>query len=245
MTLRPYTGLADGIASGRRPGTEALAGILSYLTAGVLWHNGSFGIRPVRDGTTLSVHATGRAVDMSARPKDGRPAGSNRSTLEDCAKFLTEHADTLLVELVVDYSYRGGLGGGRSWRCDRGTWLMLKPGQVSGGGQTWADWLHIELAPRMADSATLVQQAVHSALTGAPAPTPAPSTAPPYPGREYKLGIRGSITVDRIQARLGVKVDGWFGPVTEAAVKAFQKANGLTVDGIVGPITWHSLFTNS
>jgi hypothetical protein len=32
-------------------------------------------------------------------------------------------------------------------------------------------------------------------------------------------------------------IDGRFGPGTEAAVKAFQQANGLTVDGIVGPIT--------
>src|SRR5918912_1193869 len=33
-------------------------------------------------------------------------------------------------------------------------------------------------------------------------------------------------------------VDGHFGPRTEAAVKAFQKAQGIAVDGIVGDITW-------
>ena len=33
-------------------------------------------------------------------------------------------------------------------------------------------------------------------------------------------------------------VDGQFGARTEAAVKAFQKAQGIAVDGIVGDITW-------
>ena len=37
------------------------------------------------------------------------------------------------------------------------------------------------------------------------------------------------------------KVDGDFGSKTLAAVKAFQKANGLTVDGVVGQKTWTAL----
>jgi cell wall-associated NlpC family hydrolase len=36
-------------------------------------------------------------------------------------------------------------------------------------------------------------------------------------------------------------LDGWFGPKTEAAVKAFQRANGLVVDGKVGPQTLGAL----
>jgi peptidoglycan hydrolase-like protein with peptidoglycan-binding domain len=33
-------------------------------------------------------------------------------------------------------------------------------------------------------------------------------------------------------------IDAHFGPRTEAAVKAFQSAQGIAVDGIVGDITW-------
>ena len=39
--------------------------------------------------------------------------------------------------------------------------------------------------------------------------------------------------VKKIQEKLGVEPTGNFGPKTEAAVKAWQKANGLTYEVIV------------
>lgn len=61
---------------------------------------------------------------------------------------------------------------------------------------------------------------------------------------------RGSTgdTVRQLQAWLNdvrggdpLQVDGAFGPVTDAAVRAYQGAKGLTVDGVVGPKTWQAL----
>ena len=44
-----------------------------------------------------------------------------------------------------------------------------------------------------------------------------------------------------IEAGYELEIDGRFGPATEAAVKAYQEANGLDADGIVGPKTWDAL----
>ena len=47
--------------------------------------------------------------------------------------------------------------------------------------------------------------------------------------------------IHRLQCLLGVNPDGIYGPNTERAVKAFQKAKGLKVDGVVGPLTYAKL----
>jgi putative chitinase len=59
-----------------------------------------------------------------------------------------------------------------------------------------------------------------------------------------KNGSKGD-DVKKLQEKLGVEAIGTFGPKTEAAVKAWQKTNGLKDDGIVGDATWAKLFGES
>lgn len=73
-----------------------------------------------------------------------------------------------------------------------------------------------------------------------PTPTPAP-TAPPTQVRPQLEYGDVSSWVQVLQVALGVDADGHFGPVTLAAVKAFQQSAGLPVTGIVDAATWSAL----
>ena len=73
-----------------------------------------------------------------------------------------------------------------------------------------------------------------------------PAPSPSWP--ELKNGSSGA-DVTTVQYLLNGRghstaSDGSFGPATEAAVKAFQSANGLVADGVVGPKTWPKLISD-
>jgi len=96
------------------------------------------------------------------------------------------------------------------------------------------------LAALTAGPAVGIATGVASAGTATPTPEPATTT-------EHVIvltnGSEGRQVQLLQQALGGIKVDGIFGPETEAAVRSFQASHGLTVDGIVGPLTSAALRT--
>ena len=239
--MRPYTGAKEGVGRGRRAATEAFALRVQAATKGRLWNNGTYQMRPMRGSSSISVHATGRAIDVSHR-KTGKHQGSDRAFALRFVDQLVEHADELGLEMVIDYGHTGGLGGGRVWKCDRNSWKDSKKGVIQGGGNPGSDWFHVELSPAAADNPEQVNLALDKILAGLDEDAaPKPPERPKYPGRPIKYLSTGK-AVEAIQHRLGLVVDGKFGGQTDAAVRNFQQANGLTVDGIVGVHTWGKLF---
>ena len=75
----------------------------------------------------------------------------------------------------------------------------------------------------------------------APAPRPPAGAVFAYPGQPLRLGSKGD-AVKLVQAVIGAKPDGDYGPATERRVKAWQKSRGMFVDGVVGSVTWKVMF---
>lgn len=236
MAKRKYTGY-DKVSKRKRAGLEKLVDLLEAEFG--LWNNGTHNIRKKRGKSTYSVHATGRAVDLSWR--GGKYRGSGK--YEDAVKlmdFCVEHASELQIEAVFDYYPKPF---GRGWKCDRDAWRVYSRRAFSGtpGG----DWVHIEISNKHADDADYYEQKMAELLGGKkPARKPAKKKTPAYPGKSLRKGSQGD-DVKLVQEQVGAYVDGDFGPKTEKSVKAWQKKNTDCCgpsDGIVGPRTWKCMF---
>lgn len=145
---RKYTGTSDGPAKGKRAGLEEFVRQVEALSNGALWNNGTWVVRNQIGKTALSVHATGRAVDLSYRKTETKGRAKGREKALPIIDLLVANANFLRIELILDYFPKPH---GRGWRCDRQAWQNYSMPTMSGtpGG----DWFHIEIAPMLADDA--------------------------------------------------------------------------------------------
>jgi hypothetical protein len=125
-----------------------------HHSGGALWNNGSYGQRDMRGKPgSLSVHATGRAVDLSYRGSAQRPKANRKNALAFINKLIA-NANELGIEIVMDYFPTPY---GRAWRCDRQAGSKYSKPTI--GGAPGGDWFHIEITPQAADSVIWVKTA--------------------------------------------------------------------------------------
>ena len=152
---RPYTAFKAPVAKGPLQGMDEFIRQVVKRSGGSLWNNGSWVVRDIRTKPgQLSNHARGLAADLSYRKMTDKGIANGRKIALPFIYKLLENADTLQIELVIDYAEN------RSWKCDRGTWLK---GKWSGG-----DWFHIEISPAMSINENLVKQAFNDVFKDMP-----------------------------------------------------------------------------
>jgi peptidoglycan hydrolase-like protein with peptidoglycan-binding domain len=202
------------------PGLEGLPGPLAQLGLG-------------RDGTYFVI-AAGRAVHAGAGEFKGNVTG-NSSFIGIEAENTGATSDSPWPKVQLDAYQRGvaailkHLGKDSTFCC---------------GHKEYA------LPNGRKDDPSLDLNAFRSSVANimagtAPAPTLIPAVEPSATGAAsgrptLRRGVANEL-VKQVQTKVRVNVDGKFGPRTEAAVRAFQRDNGLVPDGIVGPKTWAAL----
>lgn len=172
--------------------------------------NWGYAERKIRGGSSLSNHASGTAIDLNApRHYLGAVGTFTSSQVRAIRKILSACEGT--IRWGGDYRGR-------------------------------KDEMHFEINAGTAKVAKVAKK-LRPKLTGPNTPGAGGGSG----GSKYttvtgatplaKLHHRGE-PVKRIQEAVGVKADGYYGPATVTAVKAFQRKHALSADGIVGPDTW-------
>lgn len=185
---------------------------------------GSYGVRPVRAGESWSSHAFGAAWDWR-----WENPGPGRAVLEaEVLPWLIDHSSELGVQAIHDYH------GCRIWRSNRGDgkgayWKPQPASGPTGMGQSWAQWLHIEVTADAWADGTPAAQKVRGAVD--------------VPKATMRRGSRGQ-QVEKLHSHLlffkfidSVKKPAVFTKATEAGVKKLQSTIGVKADGVYGPQT--------
>lgn len=183
---------------------------------------GIYGVRNSRGRKSLSSHAFGSAWDWSYR-------GMNREVADRLIAWLIEHSAELGIQAIHDYLRS------RIWRANRsgdknGGWQKQRADK-EGMGQTWGDWIHVEVNERQWNDGRSVNEKI------GPPPRPV-----------LKVGDRNDYVrivqaVLRDKAGQAVTVDGKFGAQTETAVKNVEAFLKMPPDGVVDAAFWSVIDT--
>lgn len=135
----PYTGNADANPKGQA--TEQALKFAQIMNDRWGFTNlGIYAYRPMRGSTNLSVHATGRAMDLGYKQ-------SFQPRVSEICDWLADNYLALGIEEIHQYSWEGSEWG-RGFRCCRDA----KPGWKTwtadaNGGTPCGKWIHVELSP--------------------------------------------------------------------------------------------------
>jgi peptidoglycan hydrolase-like protein with peptidoglycan-binding domain len=202
-------------------------------------------------------------VAIAKRESDGVPAAHNDNsrTRDDSygltqinvygenGRWLMEKFGLTSPEQLLDPAVNARVAFGLAYLFDP----PFRPwGPYRGESPTFnTDLPEARAAVAEAERQGLLGQPLPDGGASAPGPDPAAtattgtaSAAASHP--VLRIGARGEDVKD-LQRQLVAAgfdpgpVDGWFGPRTQAAVRAFQHSRGIAVDGWVGPQTWGRL----
>jgi peptidoglycan hydrolase-like protein with peptidoglycan-binding domain len=177
--------------------------------------------------TSLERSRSRRARAERGRPRRGAHSSSSLATLLDAHGTLGQPRD-----LADEAPWQLSLGRSRARR--RAAQLRFVP--------TGSRAKRISLGALAALTVGPTASLASGQSTSGPVANPEPATTTEHV-IVLSSGSEGR-QVQLLQKALGaVKVDGVFGPETEAAVRSFQASRGLSVDGIVGPQTSAALRT--
>ena len=246
------------ISPNKTSGRDAILGITPHVTAGTGTAAGTaeWLARPTTKASANYVIGGDGAVVLGVDEKDRSWCTSstandkNAITIEVCNTVaahpwpVSDKALDTLVDLCTDICRRNNIAALKFIRDDKSL-----AGKWSEQNLTLHRWFANKACPGdyLISLYPAICKEVNSRLAGnAPKQiskdNPAPVVRP-----VLRNGSNGG-AVKELQAKLNahgaspaLSVDGGFGPLTEAAVRAFQTAKGLLVDGVVGSQTWAAL----
>ena len=139
----PYTGNSDANPKGKAtPQALKFAQIM-----GDRWGFTNLGIyayRPMRGSQNLSVHATGRAVDLGYK-------SAFQPRVSEICDWLADNYLELMIEEIHQYTWDGSQWG-RGFRCCRDGKPGWKTWTADANGGPGGLWIHVEISPNQTDT---------------------------------------------------------------------------------------------